>query len=83
MTAPADNGSAPILQVRDLRVYYHTPLGPVKAVDGVSFSLKAGERFGVVGESGSGKSTIALSLLRMHKPRPVLKAARFFWMALT
>lgn len=69
MTAPADNGSAaPILQVRDLRVYYHTPLGPVKAVDGVSFSLKAGERFGVVGESGSGKSTIALSLLRMHKP---------------
>ena len=69
MTAPADNGSAaPILQVRDLHVYYHTPLGPVKAVDGVSFSLKAGERFGVVGESGSGKSTIALSLLRMHKP---------------
>ena len=69
MTAPADNGSAaPILQVRDLRVYYHTPLGPVKAVDGVSFSLKAGERFGVVGESGSGKSTLALSLLRMHKP---------------
>lgn len=54
--------------MRDLRVYYHTPLGPVKAVDGVSFSLKAGERFGVVGESGSGKSTIALSLLRMHKP---------------
>jgi oligopeptide/dipeptide ABC transporter ATP-binding protein len=69
MTAPTRNGSAAaILEVRDLRVYYHTPLGPVKAVDGVSFSLKSGERFGLVGESGSGKSTIALSLLRLHKP---------------
>jgi oligopeptide/dipeptide ABC transporter ATP-binding protein len=69
MTAPTPNGSAdPILQVRDLRVYYHTPLGPVKAVDGVSFSLKVGERFGLVGESGSGKSTIALTLLRLLKP---------------
>jgi peptide/nickel transport system ATP-binding protein len=69
MTAqPPDGSAAPILQVRDLRVYYHTPLGPAKAVDGVSFSLQAGERFGLVGESGSGKSTIALSLLRLHKP---------------
>jgi peptide/nickel transport system ATP-binding protein len=57
-----------VLQVRDLRVYYHTPRGPVKAVDGVSFDLRAAERFGLVGESGSGKSTIALSLLRLIKP---------------
>ena len=59
---------AEVLQVRDLRVYYHTPRGAVKAVEGVSFDLKPGQRLGLVGESGSGKSTIALSLMRMIKP---------------
>ena len=57
-----------ILRVEDLRVYYHTLQGAVKAVDGVSFELKPGERFGLVGESGSGKSTTALALLGMIKP---------------
>jgi oligopeptide/dipeptide ABC transporter ATP-binding protein len=57
-----------LLRVEGLRVYYHTSAGPVKAVDGVSFALQPGERFGLVGESGSGKSTIALSLLRLIKP---------------
>jgi peptide/nickel transport system ATP-binding protein len=60
--------SADVLSVRDLRVYYHTPGGAVKAVDGVTFALAPGERLGLVGESGSGKSTIALSLMRMIKP---------------
>lgn len=55
------------LEVEQLRVYYHTPQGPVKAVRGVSFGLKAGERFGLIGESGSGKSTVALSLMRLIK----------------
>ncbi|HIC94767.1 MAG TPA: ABC transporter ATP-binding protein [Anaerolineae bacterium] len=58
----------PLLQVRNLRVYYHTSRGPVKAVDGIDFDLKAGERYGLVGESGSGKSTTALALLRLIKP---------------
>src|SRR3954452_6550693 len=57
-----------LLDVRDLRVHYHTSRGPVQAVNGVSFSLNPGERLGLVGESGSGKSTIALALLRMIKP---------------
>jgi peptide/nickel transport system ATP-binding protein len=57
-----------ILQVKNLRTYYDTPRGPVKAADDVSFDLQAGERFGLIGESGSGKSTIALSLMRLIKP---------------
>lgn len=69
---PRSNGEAQAqsaaLQVRDLRVHYDTPSGVVQAVDSVSFSLKAGERFGLVGESGSGKTTLAMALLRMIKP---------------
>ncbi len=57
-----------MLHVRDLRVYYHTPSGPVKAVDGVDFDLAPSERFGLVGESGSGKTTIALALMRLVRP---------------
>jgi len=57
----------PILDVKDLRVYYHTPSGPVKAVDGVTFTLHRGERFGLVGESGSGKTTAAFGILRLTK----------------
>jgi peptide/nickel transport system ATP-binding protein len=56
------------LQVQNLRVYYHTPRGTVKAVDDVSFNVEAGERFGLIGESGSGKSTIALAIMRLIRP---------------
>ena len=58
----------PVLQVRDLHVYYHTSRGPAKAVNGVSFDLEANTRLGLVGESGSGKSTMALALLRLLNP---------------
>lgn len=69
---PRSNGEvraqSAALQVRNLRVHYDTPSGVVQAVDSVSFSLEAGERFGLVGESGSGKTTLAMALLRMIKP---------------
>ncbi|RPJ49825.1 MAG: ABC transporter ATP-binding protein [Chloroflexi bacterium] len=54
-----------MLDVRDLRVTYQTAAGPVRAVNGVSFYLRPGERLGLVGESGSGKTTTALSLMRL------------------
>jgi ABC-type dipeptide/oligopeptide/nickel transport system ATPase component len=56
---------APILDIQNLTVEYATPKGPFHAVNDVSFSLDAGERFGLVGESGSGKSTTILALMRM------------------
>jgi len=56
---------APILDIQNLTVEYNTPKGPFHAVNDVSFSLDAGERFGLVGESGSGKSTTILALMRM------------------
>lgn len=57
--------TAPVLRLEGLRVAYDHPLGTVRAVDNVSFSLLPRERFGLVGESGSGKSTMALAVLRM------------------
>jgi peptide/nickel transport system ATP-binding protein len=57
-----------LLEVKNLRLYYHTSKGTVRALDDVSFDLQGGETLGLVGESGCGKTTAGAALLRMPSP---------------
>src|SRR5690554_2864661 len=69
-TAPrATAQGEPVLEVDDLRTYFDTRDGVVKAVDGLSFALRPGEILGIVGESGCGKSITSLSIMQLV-PRP-------------
>ena len=68
-----DKPEQPLLIVNDLRTYFFTRDGTVKAVDGVDFTLKRGEIRGIVGESGCGKSMTAMSILRLvDKPGKIV-----------
>ncbi len=59
------NDVNPLLEVQNLKTYFYTDDGVVKAVDGVDFHVNAGEVLGLVGESGCGKSVTALSIMRL------------------
>ena len=67
---PQQETNGTLLSVKDLRVYFETEDGTVKAVDGINFEIKKGETLGIVGESGSGKTVANLSLLRLIPDPP-------------
>ena len=66
-----DQPTGELLSVRDLRIWYGTERGPVRAVDGVSLDLRPGETLGLVGESGCGKTTLGRGLLGLLPPAAV------------
>jgi ABC-type dipeptide/oligopeptide/nickel transport system ATPase component len=71
--------SETLLQVENLRTYFHTFRGVVKAVDGVSFSLDEGQVLGIVGESGSGKSVSSFSILKLIEPPGVVESDKILF----
>lgn len=63
-----------IIEVQNLKTYFHTPEGIVKSVDGVSFSIEKGKTMALVGESGCGKTQTSLSLIRLLAPTAKVSA---------
>ena len=56
-----------LLKVRNVKKYFNTPSGVIKAIDDVSFDVKEGEIVGLIGESGSGKTTVGRCLIRLYE----------------
>ena len=69
MPTPGRSGQ-PVLEIRDLRTYFFTDAGVVRAVDGVSLGVRQGETLAIVGESGSGKSVTGLTVMRLFGRTP-------------
>jgi len=78
-STPATERSRYLLDIRDLRTYFYTQDGVVKAVDGVDFAVRRGEIVGLVGESGCGKSVTSFSVLRLISyPGRIVSGEVFF-----
>lgn len=76
MSDPVDSSGAPVLSVEDLRTWFDTPRGMVKAVDGACLEVRGGSAMGVVGESGSGKTQLFLSVFGLSWGSPGLIAGK-------
>ena len=59
----SENGHEPLIEVRDIKVYFYLDEGTVRAVEGVSFDIARGKTLGVVGESGCGKSVTSQAIM--------------------
>ena len=71
---PEEAARIPLLEIRDLRISFRTEHGLVRAVDGISLSIAAGEAVGIVGESGSGKTISMLAVMRLIRdPNAVIE----------
>ena len=70
LASAGPDSSTPLLEVEDLKTYFFTRDGVVRAVDGVSFSVERGQTLAIVGESGCGKSVTSLSILRLIASPP-------------
>jgi oligopeptide/dipeptide ABC transporter ATP-binding protein len=70
MSGHGESGGQPLLEVQNLRTWFHTDDGQVRAVDSVDFHVNPGETLGIVGESGCGKSVSALSIMRLIPEPP-------------
>ena len=68
-----------LLELRNLKTFFHTKRGTVKAVNGVSYSLEAGDVLGVVGESGSGKSVSAMSILQLLDENGYIESGEIYF----
>lgn len=69
-----------LVRINDLRTYFYTDIGVIKAVDGVSFSMNNGDTLGIVGESGCGKTVTALSIMRLiQQPPGKIESGKIFF----
>ncbi len=69
----------PLLEVKDLKIYYRTKLGISKAVDGISFDLQKGQSLGLVGESGCGKTTLARGIIRVMDQNAYIAEGKIYF----